>query len=64
MKILLDFITGLLIGLSIILIMWAFSYADSVRFYEGTGGEVFTIALPLMIIYLRVKFGQKNKKQY
>ena len=31
-------------------VVWSFEYADKARGYDATGGEVFTIVLPLAIV--------------
>jgi hypothetical protein len=53
MKLKNNFWLGLLLGVSIMLIPLSFLYADLQRGYNGTGGELFTIALPLLVIQWR-----------
>ena len=49
--------------LAILFTVWCFDYADALRGYSATGGEVFTIALPLYIVQKKVaSLEQKNKR--
>ena len=41
--------------LSILLVVWCFDYADSVRGYNALGGEIFTIMLPLWMVTNKIK---------
>jgi hypothetical protein len=50
MKRLNNFWFGVLLVLSVLIVIWAFDYARDVRGYGAIGGEVFTIALPLLIV--------------
>lgn len=54
MKKLNDFWLGALLTASIWLVLWAFGYADNFRGFDSTGAEVFTIALPVMIVWSNV----------
>ena len=54
---------GVVLTFSIIATIWCFEYADTVRGYNSTGGEVFLIALPLWIVWKKFKaMGQKIEK--
>ena len=58
---------GGLLVVSILLVVWCFEYADTFRGYNSTGTEVFTIALPLTLVWLKLRdMGRKieNLKQY
>ena len=58
---------GFALTLSILAVKWCFEYADSVRGYNSTGGEVFMIALPLYVVWKKISdMGRKiqNVKQY
>ena len=55
-----NFLFYLILGISVVLVCIAFDYADAVRGYNATGGEVFTIALPLGIVWNKISaMGQK-----
>ena len=45
---------GVILTLSILAVVWCFEYADATRGYNSTGGEVFTIALPLYIVWKKL----------
>ena len=56
-----------LLSLSLLVVCCAFDYADAVRGYNATGGEVFTIILPLMVIWSKMETMSHNiqrLKQY
>ena len=53
MKIRNNFWFGLLLGVSVMLIPLSFLYADLERGYNATGGEVFMIALPILVMWWR-----------
>lgn len=48
--------------LSILLVVWCFNYADSVRGYNALGGEIFTIMLPLWIVTNKINALKQNKR--
>lgn len=52
---------GVALTLSILFCIWCFEYADSFRGYNSTGGEVFMLALPLMIVQNKLKMVGQNK---
>ena len=54
MKNLNNFWFGAILTLSILSVIWCFDYADNWRGYNSTGGEVFTIALPLYIVWKKL----------
>ena len=58
------FILGILLTLSIIVVPWAFEIADTARLYNSTGGEVFTIALPLMLAWKIVSIAERKEDWY
>ena len=45
---------GIVLTLSILAVIMCFEYADSIRGYNATGGEVFMIALPLMLVHSKI----------
>lgn len=47
------FMLGLLLGVSIMAIPLAFAAGDIERGYNATGAEVFTIALPFLVVAWR-----------
>ena len=49
---------------AIFFVAFCFKYADNVRGYNATGGEVFTIALPLLILKWRLWTVEQNKKKH
>ena len=54
---------GFTLTLSILAVVYCFEYADSARGYNSTGSEVFTIALPLWIVWKKLTtMGQKIEK--
>ena len=63
MKLFNNFWFGAILTLSIFMVIWCFDYADSFRSYNSTGGEVFMIALPLTLVWLKLReMGQKISK--
>ena len=57
---------GASLTIAILLVVKCFEYADSIRGYNSTGSEVFTIVFPLMIVFheiskLEQKFDRKNE---
>lgn len=51
---------GVILTLSILAVIWCFNYADNFRGYNSTGGEVFMIALPLTLVWFKLRaMGQK-----
>ena len=46
---------GVALTLSILAVVYCFEYADATRGYNSTGGEVFTIALPLIPVWNKLK---------
>lgn len=52
---------GVALILSILFCIWCFEYADNFRGYNSTGGEVFMLALPLMIVQNKLKMVGQNK---
>lgn len=60
MKKLNDFWFGFLLALSIVAVVWCFEYADSFRGYNSTGGEVFMMALPMLITQWKLKSVEQN----
>ena len=63
MKKLNNFWFGVILILSILVVMWCFDYADNFRGYNSTGGEVFMIALPLYVVWMKISdMGQKIQK--
>lgn len=58
---------GVWLTASIALTIWCFEYADATRGYNSIGGEVFMIALPLMIVFNKINKLQEKlnrKSQY
>lgn len=55
---------GFLLGLTPFIIQNAFMLADLERGFNATGGEVFTIALPLLIFKWRLWTVEQNKKKH
>ena len=54
---------GFALTLSILAVVWCFEYADGVRGYNSTGGEVFTIALPLYVVWKKISdMGRKIQR--
>ena len=54
---------GVILTIAILLVVRCFEYADAVRGYNGTGSEVFTIALPLWIVWKKLTtMGQKIER--
>ncbi len=49
--------------LSVLIVQNSFILADMERGFDATGGEVFTLALPMMIIYWRLKTILKQSKK-
>lgn len=63
MKKLNDFWFGVLLVLSILFVVWCFQYANAERIAENkVGGEVFTIALPLLITKWKLWTVEQEKK--
>lgn len=56
------FIFGSLFTISMFLTIWAFEVADLWRGYDGMGGEVFTIALPLILVWKMVSIAEQNER--
>lgn len=56
-----NFLFGIVLTLSILLTVWCFDYADAVRGYDATGGEVFVIMLPLLIVANKIS---KYERQF
>lgn len=60
------FLFGLLMGAALMLIPFAFYASHMTRGYDAIGGEVFTIALPVIILWLRaeqVKHVKQNLRE-
>lgn len=57
------FVLGCLFTLSIGLMIWAFDVADMWRGYNGTGGEVFTIALPLILVWKIISTAEQTETE-
>ncbi len=55
------FVLGCLFTLSIGLVIWSFDVADMWRGYNGTGGEVFTIALPLILVWKIISTAEQTE---
>ena len=54
---------GFSLAMSIILVAMCFEYADRMRGFEGTGSEVFMIALPMWLVYRKMSdIGQNMKR--
>ena len=54
---------GAFLTIAILLVVRCFEYADAVRGYNSTGGEVFTIALPLYIVWKKIsELGRKIQR--
>ena len=54
---------GVALTLSILAVVWCFEYADATRGYDAIGGEVFTLALPLILVWKKMStMGQKIEK--
>lgn len=57
------FLFGVILTLSILAVVWCFEYADATRGYNAIGGEVFTIALPLWIVWKKISaMGRQMEK--
>jgi hypothetical protein len=61
MKKLSDFSFGVLLTLSIVLMVFSFYYADSLRTTNATGGEIFTTLIPIWLI--RWNFPNKKRNE-
>jgi hypothetical protein len=61
-----DFWYGALLVISVWVIAKSFSYSDVFRAYNSTGGEIFTLFLPVLIIrwkqWSRVNKRRDNRK--
>ena len=63
MKKLDNFWFGIILILSISAVIWCFSYADNCRGYNSIGGEVFTIALPILVVWKKIsEMGRKIQR--
>ena len=60
MKKLNSFWLGVVLTLSIVFVVYCFEYADITRGYEATGGEVFMLALPLTIVWLKLRKAEQK----
>ena len=58
------FIMGCLLSISIMVVPFVFEIADVYRGFDATGGEVFTIALPLMLVWKIVSTAEQNENWY
>ena len=56
------FVFGSLFTISMFLTIWAFEVADLWRGYNGLGGEVFTVALPLILVWKIVSIAEQNER--
>ena len=56
------FVFGSLFTISMFLTIWAFEVADLWRGYNGLGGEVFTVALPLILVWKMVSIAEQNER--
>ena len=55
---------GVILTISILLVVRCFEYADMVRGSNETGAEVFTIVLPLLIVFNQIsKLEQKIQRK-
>lgn len=54
------FFTALI--LSIHFVVFCYQYADAVRGYDGTGGEIFSMILPIGIVAFRLWVEECNKE--
>ena len=55
---------GVILTISILLVIRCFEYADAVRGSNETGVEVFTIVLPLLIVFNQIsKLEQKIRRK-
>ena len=50
-----NFWFGVVLTFSILSVVWCFEYADNFRSYDSTGTEVFMIALPLIVVWFRLR---------
>ena len=58
-----DFIFGAILTFSVLFVGMCFVYANRMRDIPSMGGEVFTIALPLWIVWKKLTtMGQKIEK--
>ena len=48
--------------LSIILVIASFKYAQEVRGYDALGGEVFTLILPMLLVYNKIAYRERRIK--
>ena len=60
MKKLNNFWLGVILTLSILFVVYCFEHADITRGYEATGGEVFMLALPLTIVWLKLRKAEQK----
>lgn len=58
-----NFIFGFALACSLFVVVWAFNYADVERGYNSTGSEVFTIALPFLIVTLKMWTVEQTKNR-
>lgn len=63
MKKLNNFWFGVSLTLAILFVVLCFEYADNMRNYNALGSEVFTIALPLMIVKNKLNTSGRKKQQ-
>jgi preprotein translocase subunit SecF len=63
MKKLNNFWFGFLLAASIAAVIISFLYADAVRGYDATGGEVFMLALPLFVLNWRKKTLEQSRNK-
>ena len=58
-----DFWFGFALTLAILFVVLCFEYADGFRGFNSSGSEVFTIALPLWIVWKKMSaMGQKIQR--
>ena len=58
-----DFIFGVILTFSILFVGMCFVYANRMRDIPSMGGEVFTIALPLYVVWKKIsEMGQKIQR--
>jgi len=57
------FLFGLFLGISLMSIPLSFAYADLERGYNAVGGEVFTTALPIFVLWWRAWSVKQLKRE-
>ena len=54
---------GVVLTASILVVVWSFRCADILRGYDAIGGEVFTIALPVFIVWNKLSEQERERQR-